>query len=128
MVDEQVATTSFSVTLTENGKTYRRNRRQLIKLKDQHLGRTSDQQPLELELNPEDSTQPALPEEVTLNQDQRVRWREKRIQQKAARRARKKSKAKGQKIAGYHRRKESNHVGLKGHLRALPTEIISPVK
>ena len=67
MVDEQVAPRSFLVTLTENGKTYRLNRRQLIKQKDQPLGKTSDQ-PRELELNPKESTQPALHQEVTLNQ------------------------------------------------------------
>ena len=68
MVDEQVAPRSFLVTSTENGKTNRQNRRQLIKLKDQQLGKTSDQ-PLESELNLEKSTQPVLQEEVILNQE-----------------------------------------------------------
>ena len=57
VVDEQVAPRSFLVTSTENGKTYRRNRRQLIKVNDQHLG---------LEFSYENSAQPALPEGVTL--------------------------------------------------------------
>ena len=69
MVDEPVAPRSFLVTSTENGRTYRRNRTQLIKLNDQHLRKTSDQQPLDLDLNPQDSSQPALPEEVTLNSE-----------------------------------------------------------
>ena len=69
VVDEPVAPRSFLVTSTENGRTYRRNRTQLIKLNDQHLRKTSDQQPLDLDLNPQDSSQPALPEEVTLNSE-----------------------------------------------------------
>ena len=40
----------------------------MIKLKDQQLGKTSDQ-PLESELNPKKSTQPVLQEEVILNQE-----------------------------------------------------------
>ena len=69
VVDEPVAPRSFLVTSNEIGKTYLRNRTQLIKLNDQNLGKTGDQQPLDLDLNPEDSTQPALLEEVTLNQE-----------------------------------------------------------